>query len=244
MHLSTDGIIVRENIASENDKYIVALTRSNGLISAYARGVRSVKNRNASGCGLLCYSDLTFFKSRDTYKLDEATPKEIFWGLREDIQRLSQAQYFCELCIVLAPEGSEAEEYLRLMLNALAFLAKGEKLPDLIKAVVELRMLTLSGYMPDLVCCAACGEDTDDRMVFSVREGRLFCTKHRPGAGEILLDRTLLAAMRHIVYSDFERLFRFSMSEKAAAALSRVTERFLLEQTERGYKTLDFYHSL
>lgn len=244
MHLSTDGIIVRENIASENDKYIVALTRSNGLVSAYARGVRSVKNRNASGCGLLCYSDLTFFKSRDTYKLDEATPKEIFWGLREDIQRLALAQYFCELCIVLAPEGSEAEEYLRLMLNALAFLAKGEKLPDLIKAVVELRMLTLSGYMPDLVCCAACGEDTDDHMFFSVREGRLFCTKHRPGAGEILLDRTLLAAMRHIVYSDFERLFRFSMPEKAAAALSRVTERFLLEQTERGYKTLDFYHSL
>ena len=50
--------------------------------------------------------------------------------------------------------------------------------------------------------------------------------------------------MRHIVYSDFERLFRFSMPEKAAAALSRVTERFLLEQTELGYKTLDFYHSL
>ena len=244
MHLSTDGIIVRENIASENDKYIVALTRSNGLVSAYARGVRNIKNRNASGCGLLCYSDLTFFKSRDTYKLDEAAPKEVFWGLREDIAKLSLAQYFCELCLSLAPEESEAEDYLRLMLNALAFLAKGDKAPDLIKAVVELRMLTLSGYMPDLACCAACGEDTGGRMLFSAREGRIFCTRHRPGVGEIPLDRTLLAAMRHIVYTDFGRLFRFSMPEKATAALSRVTERFLLEQTERGYKTLDFYHSL
>ena len=244
MHLSTDGIIVRENIASENDKYITALTRSNGLVSAYARGVRNLKNRNASGCGLLCYSDLTFFKSRDTYKLDEAAPREVFWGLREDIVHLSLAQYFCELCLTLAPEGSEAEEYLRLMLNALAFLSKREKDPNLIKAVVELRMLTLSGYMPDLSRCAVCGEDTDDRMAFSAREGRIFCTKHRPGVGEILLDRTLLAAMRHIVYTDFDRLFRFSMPEKSAAALARATERFLLQQTERGYKTLDFYHSL
>lgn len=245
MHLSTDGIIIKETIAGENDKYIVALTRHAGLVNAYARGARRIKSRNASSSGLLCYSDLTFFKGKDTYKLDEASAKEVFFDLRSDIVKLSLAQYFCELALCLAPEGCEAEEFLRLMLNALHFLCKGTRDANCIKAVFELRMLCLAGYMPDLTACCACHKDEDDILYFDTRGGVLYCAGCRPQLGGLIpVNRTILAAMRHIAYSEFDRLFRFTLPEITAKELTRVTERFLIHQVERGFNTLDFYHTL
>lgn len=245
MHLSTDGIIIKETPAKENDKFITALTRHQGLVNAYARGTRRIKNRNATGSGLLCYSDLTFFKSKDTYQLDEASAKEVFFDLRSDIVRLSLAQYFCELALCLAPEGCEAEEFLRLMLNALHYLCKGSRPENVIKAVYELRLLCLAGYMPDLTACSVCNKDEDDILYFDTRGGVLYCPGCRPqGGGLIPINRTILAAMRHIAYSEFDRLFRFTLPEVTAKELTRVTERFLLHQVERGFNTLDFYHTL
>lgn len=245
MHLSTDGIIIKEKIAGENDKYIVALTRKAGIINAFARGTRRIKNKNASSSSLLCYSELTFFKSRDTYHLDEASAKEVFFELRGDIVRLSLAQYFCELALCLAPEECEAEEFLRLMLNSLHFLSKSSRPMDCIKAIVELRMLCLAGYMPDITGCTCCGGDEDDIMYFDPKGGVIYCEKCRKNAARLIaLNRTVLAAMRHISYSEFDRLFSFTLPDDTAKTLSKVTEKFLLNQTERGYKTLDFYHTL
>lgn len=245
MHLSTDGIIIKETIARENDKYIVALTRHAGLITAYARGARRIKSKNATASGLLCYADLTFYKGKDTYQLDEASAREVFFDLRSDIVKLSLAQYFCELALCLAPEGGEAEEFLRLMLNALHYLCKGTRDMYCVKAIVELRMLCLAGYMPDLTACCACQRDEADILYFDVRGGVLYCADCKPQtAGLIPLNRTVLAAMRHIAYSEFDRLFRFTLPEATAKELTRATERFLLHQVERGFNTLDFYHTL
>ena len=245
MHLITDGIIVREKNSGENDKFITALTRKYGLISAFCRGSRRIKNKNASATGLFCYGDLAFYKGKDTYTLDEAGAKEVFFNLRCDIVKLSLAQYFCEVILNLAPEGFEADEYLRLMLNSLHYIIKEDRNINLIKAVFELRMLTLSGYMPDLTACHVCGEDEADIMNFNLTDGTLSCPNcNAQSLGSLQMNRTIIATMRYIAYSDFEQLFRFSLPEAAITDLSRVTESFLLEQTERGYKTLDFYHSL
>ena len=55
---------------------------------------------------------------------------------------------------------------------------------------------------------------------------------------------TLLTALRHIVYSDINKLFMFSIPDEAAVALSQITERYLLNKTEQKPKTLSFFNSL
>ena len=52
----------------------------------------------------------------------------MFFSLRTDFEKLSLAQYFCELALALAPEKTEAGDFLRLVLERLVFLGKG-KLP-------------------------------------------------------------------------------------------------------------------
>ncbi|MCI8360457.1 MAG: DNA repair protein RecO [Clostridiales bacterium] len=247
MRLSTDGLIVREQNVGENDRLVVALTRHRGLITAFAQGARRLKNRNASSTGLLCYSNLTFFRGKDTYKVDEASAIEVFFSLRGDIVRLSLAQYFCELCLCLAPEGTEAEDFLRLVLNSLHFLASGGRPELLVKSVMELRLLSLSGYMPDLLACSGCGAFEGEEMYLDPAGGSLFCGRCKAmaaGRGLLPLSKGALAGLRHICYADFGKLFAFSLPEDGLRELGRITERYLLTQTDRRFKTLDFYHSL
>lgn len=246
MRLSTDGLIVKENNVGENDRLVTVLTRHRGLITAFAPGARRLKNRNASSTSLLCYSNLTFYRNKDTYKVDEASALEVFFPLRGDIVKLSLAQYFCELNLCLAPEGAEAEDFLRLTLNSLHFLANGGRHELLIKSVMELRMLCLAGYMPDLLACAGCGAFEADEMYLDPVGGGLFCgaCRHQAGMGLLSITRSTLAGLRHIALADFDKLFQFTLPEEGLKALNAVTERYLLIQTDRRYKTLEFYHSL
>lgn len=108
-------------------------------------------------------------------------------------------------------------------------------------------MLSLAGFMPDLLACASCGAFEGEAMWFSPREGTLACGPcHAAGrlSGGLPMPGNVLAAMRHIVYSPFESCFSFAMADEGLEQLSRQTESFLLAQLNRGFHTLDFYHGL
>lgn len=245
MRLTTDALIIRENNnIGEADRFVTALTRERGLVRASARGARNMKSRNASATQLLSYSRLTLYQGREKYIIDEAEPLQVFFELRSDIEKLSLAQYFCELAGVLAPTEEPAEDYLRLLLAALHYLSGGRRDPRLVKAVVELRLLALAGYMPDLTGCR-CGDGAQPPFRLSLTAGTLTCARCQgAGGGSVLLTAGALAAMRHILYGPAEKNFAFALQEEGLNALASATEGFLLAQLQRGFKTLDFYHSL
>ncbi len=242
MKLTTDALIIRENnTVGESDRFVTALTRDLGVIRASVRGARQIKNRNGSATQLLCYSRLSLYKGREKYIVDDAEPLQVFFEVRGDLTKLALAQYFCELAGVLAPVEEEAEEELRLLLNALHYLSTGTRSLPLVKAVTELRLLCKAGYMPAVAQCAQC--DAVDCARFSPLRGVLYCEQHG-GADTLPLSAGALAALRHIVYAPFEKCFAFSLPEADTAVLGNAVERFLLAQLNRGFHTLEFYHSL
>ena len=248
MRIITKGLIVREQHTGENDRIVTVLTRDKGVVRAFASGARRLQHKNSIGTQLLCYSDLTLFRGKDSYRVDEASPIEVFFALRGDIVKSSLAQYFCELARFLCPEEAECEEPLRLILCALQFLCDDTYSPQQIKAVVELRLMAESGYMPDLVGCATCGGFEGEAMYLDRVGGQLYCPQHSGGdplqEGLLPLSPGVLAAMRHIVYSDFSRIFKFTLPEDSMRSLGEVTERYLCAQADRSFSTLSFYHSL
>ncbi len=219
------------------------LTPDLGMIRAFVKRARRVKGASAAATQLLGYSNLTLFKNRDTYSVDEADAVDIFFELRNDIERLSLAQYFCEICCVFGTEGGEASEELRLVLNCLYMLARNRELsPTMIKAIFELRMAAIGGFMPELVECARCGNETEN-MYFSVTDGTLFCGECAGGI-HMPVPTGVLAAMRHICYCDLKRIFSFSLPDEGMKMLSDITESYLLAQTDKEFTALKFYKSL
>ncbi len=245
MRLTTDALIIRENNnIGEADRFVNALTRDLGVVRASARGARNIKSRNSSATQLLSYSRLTLYKGRDKYIIDDAEPLQVFFEVRNDIAKLSLAQYFCELAGVLAPREEPAEDFLRLLLGGLHFLSRDSRDIRQIKAVVELRSLCLSGYMPDLTLCASCREEKGQPLFFLPREGVLCCQACLRPSNALPLSPTILAALRHIAAAPLEKVFSFSIPPDQYPILEQTVETFLLSQLDRGFKTLDFYHAL
>ena len=122
MLLKTDGVVIREKGTGESDRFVTLLTRDYGVLHAFARGAKSLKSEKQSGTQLFAYADFTVSRGKDAFIVTEARAREVFYKLRENVEHLALAQYFCELSGLLAPEETPAEEYLRLLLNALYLL--------------------------------------------------------------------------------------------------------------------------
>lgn len=243
MQILTDGLVLREQTVGESDRLITVLTRSAGVVRAFARGARNMKNKSAAATQALSYSEFAIFRGRESNVIDSADVKKVFFGLRQDLNRLTLAQYFCELAATLAPQEENGEAYLRLLLNAMHFLENGTRPPRIIKSAVEMRIMALSGYMPDLVGCSGCGCYESDPMWFSLRGGNITCGKCRinDGSASVVLTPGVLAALRHTIYAPFPKLFSFELSEEGQRMLENASERYVTTQLERSFKTLDFY---
>lgn len=246
MKISTDGLIIREQNIREQDKLVTVLTRSNGIVRAFVHGAKNIKSPKSTATGLLTYSRFLIFSSRDRYIIDDAVTQEVFMSLRKNVEKLALAQYFCELLAELAPENDNAEEYLRLALNSLYFLCKDSRPDILIKSVFELRLLSLAGYMPDLVCCRDCACYENKSMFFLPQSGKLVCGNCISKCNErsIQTDLGVTAAMRHCVYAEFEKLFAFSLAEKALPTLELAVEEYMTHHIEKKFGTLDFYKQM
>jgi len=244
LQITTTGIIIRSK-ASGDDRLVTVLTPDHGVLDAVARSAATPRGRLTSATELFCYSRLVLFSYRGSNTIDSADVEETFFDLRKDLEGLALASYFAELCCELAPREEEASAYLRLLLNTLYLIVKRSKPLAQLKAIFELRLLTMAGFMPDLTACSVCGEYKEGSMLFSVENGALYCKDcHRGQAVASEIPAGVLAAMRHILYADFSKLFSFTLPKDSLRVLAGFSERYLLTQMQRGYRSLDFYHDV
>ena len=247
MQTATDALVLRERKLDEQDRLLTLLSAEQGIITAYAKGAGRMKGSMAGATELLCYSHFVLFQNRERCFADRVEANTLFFGIRGNLEKLTLATYFAQLCCELIPENEPAAEELRLMLNTLYYLEQGKLPPLQLKAILELRLLTLTGYMPDLIACRECGGLPEDGAVlFDPMGGSVCCPACAPqgAVGLIPLPPGVFAAMRHIIYCDFEKLFGFKLGEENLPLLADVVERYLLCQVERILPALNFYKTI
>lgn len=244
-HFTTQGLVIGEKNVGENDRLVTLFTKEYGVLKAYVPGAKSIKSKRSSASSLLTYSNFAISRKGEIYRITEADAISSFFTMGLDVEVLSLAQYFCELASVFVEQMSPNEEFLRLILNSLHFITKERKYPPLIKAITEFRIAVISGYRPDLLACNDCGKFEDDIMLLNCEDGSILCKNcTEKFDGLIPLDRTTLSALRHITFSEFSKLYSFSVPEKTADNLSKITEKYLTYQTDYRFSTLDFYNSI
>ena len=244
MYLTTRALVVRVTDYNDRDCLLTLLTPENGKLTAKARGLRRKNSPLIAPCQLLAYGDFTLFEYCGSYTVNEATSVALFSGLRRDICKLSLGTYFAQAAELLSQEDLPNPEILSLTLNCLHMLT--EVIPEeKVKAVFELRIASLAGFLPDLSGCHGCGDLNPDR--FDVSAGVLECGKCRNNLSEGLrmpISPGVLDAMRYIAFCEPGKLFQFQAGEQTLTQLAQVTETYLCAQLERGFSTLDFYKSL
>lgn len=241
---TTQGLVIKEMIVGESDRLVTLFTREYGIIKAFASGAKTIKSKKGTATSLLTYSSFTILRKKESLRIYEATPITTFFEMGTDIEVLSLAQYFCELASEFSVDGTSNDELFRLILNSLHFLTKEKRLPVLIKCITELRTAVISGYSPNLVACEECGMFEDDVMYFNIEEGSLVCKNCKRGDSCYPINKTMLSALRHIVYSEFKNLYSFNIPEDSAKLLSDITGKYITVQTEHKFSTLEFFNSI
>ena len=237
---TVDGLVIRVSVTGESDRIVWVLTRSRGLIRAFARGARGTKSKLHAGTSLFSYCAFSFYEKNNVFHVTEADVRSVFFQLRDSLEKVTAAQYFCEVVLRCVPESTDEDFYLRLMLNSLHFLCGDKKPWLLVKSVFELRFACEAGYMPSLVACEGCGEYETDRMYFDCRDGRLYCARCGEHKNLPCVPLAVVSAMRHIVYSPFEQCFSFSLAPERLPLLNQITQRYLSVSLQQTFKTLSY----
>lgn len=245
MPLSVKGLVIRESVTGESTKIITLLT-GQGILRAFARGARKPGSPLAGPCALFSYSDFLLGESRsDAYNVKSAETLALFRSVFENVEQLALCGYFAELSLASVPSDPQAEEFLRLFLNSMYLMTQNRYSLAQLKTVFEWKTLELAGYMPEIVACRVCGAYESPDMCFEVERQALCCARHeQAGEQRIQLSPAALTALRHILLSEPNRIFSFSIPDGSLFELGETSERSVSWIFERSFPTLSFYRSL
>jgi DNA repair protein RecO (recombination protein O) len=265
-NVKVNGMIIREIDLGDTDKLITVLTDTMGKITVSCKGVRSIKSKRLASSQLFCYGELLLSVRAGKYYLADATVENSFFELNSSLEKLSLAQYFCQVANAVTVENEDQSEILSLLLNCVYVLCNNKRPHELVKAVFEMRLCALLGFCPDLSACAGCScEPKDGQGVFylHVSEGCMFCAdcildENGKLPKELSSTKTpvfpltysMLNTLRYITGAPAKKIFSFTLtnsdnnSNDPTRTLGEITEGFLLYYLDRSFETLDFYHSI
>ena len=247
------GLVIRTVDIKETDRLITIFTEECGVVTALARGARSLKSRKMASTMQFCYGSFVLYKQGDKFWIKEAELIESFFDIRQTIEGLALANYIAEILSDVTVEEAE-HDLLRLSLNTLYAIAKQKYSFDKIKAAFEIRAASILGFMPDVNACHACRRQSGD-FFFDIMGGIIECAECHRDAAEMhaeplylherhilcILSESARVALSYCIYAPIERVFAFNVADDDMRFFTRAAEEYLLNQLGRSYKSLDFY---
>lgn len=255
-----NGLVLKENQSGEYDKVLTVLTEKHGKLYVVGKGVKSVRSRHMATTQVFTYASFNLRKKGNYYYITDSDLIENYYDLRGDMLKLALASFVCDVSCEIAKEGVEEGALLKLTLNTLYAIAKEFRPLEIIRASFELRVLSDSGLMPDLTSCRECGDEEPALSSLDIMDGTIICDKCRRGTNSAIvkdafyetgiprpisiISLSVLNAMRYVINARSERFLSFTLDEIEHRMFCDACEKYLLNQLERGFFSLDFYKSL
>ena len=250
------GLVIRTVDLKESDRLLTIFTEEMGVVTALARGARTLKSRKMSSTMQFCYSSFVLTKRDDKYTVKDAELIESFFGIRDSIEGLALAAYIADVLSDVTTAESD-RDLLRLSLNSLYAISTGKYSLAMVKAAFEIRAASILGFMPDVLSCAVCEREEGD-FFFDIMGGHIVCAECRkkqtredipdPEDRErrivCILSESAKKALAYCVHAPLERLFSFKLLPDDARLFSLAAEDYIVNQLERSFKTLDFYNKV
>ncbi len=243
-NIDVSGLVTREVKYGENSRILTVLGKDSGKVSILASRARTNRSGLLTATQLFAYSDFTLFKGRDgsLFKLNEGEAVSTFPNIRNSLEKMAYASYFCDVVNQICREGSEENELLALILNMLYLLDRDDCTAEKavkIRAVFQFRALAAAGFAPDCDGCAECG---DGAVRYFSRSGGVFycekCSENGNALSEV--NQGIFNAIKYIITSDSKKIMAFSLSDTAMKYLADIGEEFMRIQLEHDFKTLDY----
>jgi DNA repair protein RecO (recombination protein O) len=196
-----EGIVLKTIKLGEADRIVTLFLRGHGKVRAVAKGIRKTKSRFGGRLEPFTQVQLLIYRGRNLDTITAADIMTSFDSVRTDYERLASAAAIAELVEKISPDRERAISVYELLLAALGALAK-----DGGRSVVPafaVKLLSVSGYHPQLQACAGCGS-SHGLVAFSAALGGVACEAcRREDRGAAPMSPELLAVLSRLFVSDF-----------------------------------------
>ena len=237
------GIIIKQSDYGEGHRMLSIFTEEFGIVKAVSYGVKKTKSKAAASSQFLSWADFDLYRGSNT---DIMTVNSIdvidgFYPIAEDIKKLSLCVYLSDITYSILGGSNPDERMLHILLNCIYALAyKNEDLTK-VKAVYELKMMSVGGYMPEINACTSCGKS--DIFEFDLLKGGMVC-RECGGKYTVRMDRTLHRAIEYIVLSEDKKMLSFNASGELLERLARLCEQYVSLQLDARFQSLDYYKAM
>jgi DNA repair protein RecO (recombination protein O) len=237
----TEAIVMRRTDIGEADRILTLLTPEHGKTRVVAKGIRKLTSRKAGHLELLTRVDLLIAHGRDLDLVTQAQSLDMYAAIRSDLNRLAYASYTIELLDRFTVELQEAGEMYTLLRWTLTLLNEGAE-PERLARFVELKILELAGYQPELRRCTACKREiVAEDQSFSLLDGGVVCPRCADGrTGLIAIGVDALKYLRYFQSQPWSKIAALRMPMTATLEMEYVLQRYIVSLLERQLKSVEF----
>ena len=233
------GMVLFSMPVGDYDRRLTILTRERGKISAFAKGARKPTSPLLGCSQPFSFGEFVVYEGKSSYNIVSADISNYFVELREDVESIYYAMYFCEFSAYMTKENLEASEPLKLLYVTLRALSKPSLNKKLIRRIFELRFMAINGEMPQVEHCVVCGKKEmtkETNAWFSPKEGGVLCAEcwkkrqietKKEFAPIVFSENSTIYTMQYILFTPLEKLFSFIVSEAVLKELTEAVVKFL-----------------
>ncbi len=248
------GIVLKYVNMNDNDRLFTLFCPELGKVSAMCKGIRSHKHKDFAALQPFCYSEFVIDTSKGLGYINSAQVMESFYDIRTGVKKMSLASYIAELVGTLSDEIMYDDEFFSFILNTLFMIAKAKDeqhksvIDELLrlKAIFELKCVSVSGYMPQTDECGECG---CGKMLeyFDIYEGYALCkdcAESGKGYDTLKISSSALSMIDFVCKSDYRSVFRFNASPETVTDAGEIVEKYLINKLELVSGGLEYFKKI
>lgn len=237
----SDAVILRTRDHGESDRLVTFFASVQGKLTGIAKGARRSKRRFVHTLEPLSLVHLTYVERAPSslVRIDASELRNPFTALRQDLTRLGYASLGAELVLELAPEREANPALFALLAQYLERLEAGGD-PENLALLFQARILSLSGFGPNLQRCVRCGEEptSPGEWYFSTSRGALLCPAHRSGSGISPLSPGTILILRQGQRLPLEKLWRLRFHRQSRIECRTLLLGLIRHHLEKDLKSL------
>ncbi len=237
--ITVTGMVLAAMPVGDYDKRLVILTKERGKIAAFAKGARRPNSALLACSQPFSFGEFSLYAGKSSYNISAAEITKYFPEVREDIEMVSYACYFCELAEQVTRENNDEMQMLKLLYMTMLALTKKIIPNNLIRYIFELKSMCVNGYAPQVFSCTACGKE-DEYHWFSIEAGGLVCDDCRPGKqGLMKLSGSTVYTLQFIEVTPIEKLYSFTVNEQVLREIRTLIKGYLPMMVSGPFKSLE-----
>ena len=228
------GIIISENNMNDFDKMVTILT-PNGKIGCSAKGARKSKSLLLAGTQFLCFGEYLLFKGNDTYTMNSCETIEVFYNIRNDLDKLMKASEITKIVSDVTDENQNTYNILKLFLNTLYVISEKEKDLDLVLAIFKIRLMKILGFSPEIDKCVNCHEK-ENLNYFSFKDNGFKCIScAKQDTGAFKMSEGTYKSIIYAMKADIKKTINITVAENVVNELKIISKIYLEEKLEKKY---------